>query len=157
MDRSTLRALKCFLNPVTRIYQGGRAQIEPFKMVGMTLFFLGSRMPYHQMAGVFGVSEECFIRSTNYIISLLNDKCKEIIKWPRKEDYRRVADDFNQNKRRHFPNIIGAIDGCHVKISPRKNELKAYRNFKLFHSIHLQAVCLSDRRFTDIFVGYVCR
>ena len=68
MDRSTLRALKCFLNPVTRIYQGGRAQIEPFKMVGMTLFFLGSRMPYHQMAGVFGVSEECFIRSTNYII-----------------------------------------------------------------------------------------
>ena len=109
MDRSTLRALKCFLNPVTRIYQGGRTQIKPFNMVGMTLFFLCSQMPYHQMAGVFGVSEECFIRSTNYIISLLNDKCKEIIKWPRKGDYRRVADDFNQNKNDIFPIYLGLL------------------------------------------------
>ena len=55
---------------------------------------------------------------------------------------------------RKFPNIIGAIDGCHIKISPKQEERVAYYNFKHYHSVHLQAVCLYDRRFSDIFVGY---
>ena len=55
--------------------------------------------------------------------------------------------------KRKFPNIIGAIDGCHIRISPRRNERNAYYNFKHYHSVHLQAVCSYDRKFTDIFVG----
>ena len=54
---------------------------------------------------------------------------------------------------RKFPNIIGAIDGCHIRISPKHEERIAYYNFKHYHSVHLQAVCIADRRFTDIFVG----
>ena len=54
---------------------------------------------------------------------------------------------------RKFPNIIGAIDGCHIRIAPRKSEKVAYYNFKHYHSVHLQAVCSFDRKFTDIFVG----
>ena len=50
--------------------------------------------------------------------------------------------------------MIGAVDGCHVRISPNEDENQAYRNYKCYHSIHLQAVCTSDRKFTDIFVGY---
>ena len=153
MDRVTLGALKTFLNPQSRSYQGGRIQVSPHKMVGMTMFFLGSTLPYFSLAGIFGLSEECFIRCTDYIMRLLNEKCKEVIKWPHKEDYRSIADNFDKKYRHQFPNIIGAIDGCHVRISPSSKEIQGYRNFKQFHSIHLQAVCLSDRRFTDIFVG----
>ena len=54
-----------------------------------------------------------------------------------------------------FPNVIGCIDGCHVRIAPRKHERGPYFNFKKFHSVHLQAVCLYDQRFTDIFVGCI--
>ena len=153
MDRATLAALKSFLNPKTRTYQGGRVQVSAHKMVGMTMFFLGSNLPYFSLAGIFGLSEECFIRCTDYIMRLLNDKCKDIIKWPQKEDYRSIADNFDRKEKRRFPNIIGAIDGCHIRISPSTKEIQGYRNFKQFHSIHLQAVCLSDRKFTDIFVG----
>ena len=153
MDRATFRALTSYLNPKTRKYQGGRVQVLPHKQVGMTLCFLGSRMTYHQLAGIFGISEECFIRTTNYVMQLLNDHCRDLIKWPRKEDYLSISENFNKKKKRQFPNIVGAIDGCHIRIAPRRNEIQTHRNFKNFHSIHLQAVCLNYRKFTDIFVG----
>ena len=153
MDKGTFRALTSFLNPKTRKYQGGRVQLSPFKSVAMTAFYLGSQLPYWQSARVFGLSESCFIRATNYVMKLLNNRCKDVIKWPRKEDYRKVAQDFNLKRRRQFPNVIGAIDGCHIRISAKKEEKKAYFNFKQYQSIHLQAVCLADRKFSDIFVG----
>ena len=153
MDRATFEALKTFLNPAVHTYQGGREQVSPHKMVGMTLFFLGSKLPYFQLSGIFGVSSECFIQSMNYINKLLNEKCPDVIKWPRKKDYKQSAESFNESGRRQFPNVIGAIDRCHIRISPKKSEIQSYRNFKQFHSIHLQAVCLADCKFTDIFVG----
>ena len=94
-------------------------------------------------------------RTTNHVLELLVGKSKEIIKWPSKEKYREIAVKFNQNRRRSFPNVIGAIDGCHIQISAGASEKNAYYNFKRYHSIHLQAVCTADRKFTDIFVGYV--
>ena len=153
MDKSTLRSLTSFLNPVTRRYQGGRVQIAPHKCVGMTLFYMGCNLPYWQSAGIFGLSEQCFIKSTNYIMKLLNDRCKSVIKWPKKDEYERIAKEFNMKKRKQFPNVIGAIDGCHMRICAKESEKKAYFNFKQYHSIHLQAVCLADRKFTNIFVG----
>ena len=121
----------------------------------MTLCYLGTKLPYKLLAGFFGVSEEAFIRSTDHIMELLSDKVKCVIKWPSKEDYRSISDEFNKKKKRQFPNVIGAIDGCHIRIAPSKSKKNAYFNFKRYHSIHLQAVCTADRRFTDIFVGYV--
>ena len=153
MNRGTLTALKTFLNPTTRTYQGGRVQVSGHKMVGMTMFFLGSTLPYFILAGIFGISEECFICCTDYIMSLLNDKCNEVIKWLQKHEYHSIADNFDKKRKRQFPNIIGAIDGCHIRISPSKKEVQGYQNFKQFHSIHLQVICLYDRKFMDIFVG----
>ena len=153
MDKSTFRALTSFLNPVTRNYQGGRVQVAPHKMVGITLFYLGSKVTYKALSGIFGLSEECVFHITEYILKLLNEKCAEVIKWPKKEDYECIAKEFNSKEKRQFPNIIGALDGCHIRISHAKEEDKAYYNYKHFHSIQLQAICLYNRRFIDIFVG----
>ena len=54
---------------------------------------------------------------------------------------------------RKFKNILGCVDGCHIMISPNKDEQVAYYNYKHFHSFHLQAICLYDKRFMDIFIG----
>ena len=145
-DRSTFRALTSFLNPKTRKYQGECIQVSPHKMVGITLCYLGSRFTYRQLSGLFGLSDQCVFQITEYIMQLLNEKSKFVIKWPKKEDYHSVADEFNKKMKRQFPNIIGAIDGCHVRISHSKDEAQAYYNYKNFHSIQLQAVCLHDRK-----------
>ena len=130
-------------------------QVRPHKMVAMTLFFLGSKLPFWQLSRLFGLSEECFIRITDYVMDLLVRKVAEIIKWPSKEDYGRISAQFNRNGKKPFPNVIGAIDGCHIRISPNDNEKQAYRNYKRYHSIHLQAVYSYAHKFIDVFVGYV--
>ena len=153
MDKCTFRALTSFLDPRKRNYQGGRIQVRPHKMVAMTLFFLGSKMPFWQLSGLFGISEECFIRITEYVMDLLVGKIGDIIKWPSKDEYPHISDQFNRTGRKQFPNVIGAIDGCHIRISANEDEKQAYRNYKRYHSIHLQAVCTYDRKFIDVFVG----
>ena len=53
-----------------------------------------------------------------------------------------------------FPNILGAIDGCHIAIEAPIQNPKSYFNRKRFHSIVLQGVCVEDLKFTDISVGW---
>ena len=114
MDKGTFRALTAYLNPKTRQYQGGRVQVKPHKMVAMTLCYLGSKLLYKQLSGISGVCEECYIRTTDHVMKLLVGKCQEIIKWPAKDKYRQIAAEFNCSRHRKFPNVIGAIDGCHI-------------------------------------------
>ncbi|KAL3216398.1 hypothetical protein MRX96_033094 [Rhipicephalus microplus] len=53
-----------------------------------------------------------------------------------------------------LPDVIGAIDACHVRIT-RPTECKEdYSNRKKFHSIIVQAVCDADMVFTHVFVGF---
>ena len=153
MNKDTFRSLVIFLRPARRLYQGGCEQVGQAKSVAMTLCYLGTRLPFKQLSTIFGVSEECFIRTTDQIMTVMNEKSKQLIKWPAKDEYPGIAAEFDKSHKRKFPNIIGAIDGCHVRIQLRNSERTPYYNFKKFHSIHLQAVCTADRKFTDIFVG----
>ena len=153
MNAATLRSLCQFVKAKQRQYQGGRVEISPSKAVAMTLAFLGSQLAYKQLSGFFGVSEACFIHTTEYVMGILKDKSSLVIKWPDKNDYPEIAADFNSKRFRCFPNVSGCIDGCHIRIAAKKNERGLYYNYKRFHSVHLQAVCLNDRKFTDIFVG----
>ena len=100
MMRESIRSLTKFLAPKRRIYQGGRKQVDAEKMVAMTCCYLGCQLPYKQLAGIFGVTEGCFIKCTNYIMTLLKEKVPEIIKWPNKEDYPAVVAEFNKGKMR---------------------------------------------------------
>ena len=153
MNSTTLRSLCQFLKAKKRSYQGGREQIPASKAVAITVAFLGSQLPYKQLSYFFGVFEYAFIRTTEYVMKLMKDKSQLIIKWPEKKDYADIAADFNSKRLRCFPNVIGCIDGCHIRIAAKKNERGPYYNYKRFHSVHLQVVCLNDRKFTDIFVG----
>lgn len=50
----------------------------------------------------------------------------------------------------HFPGIIGAVDGCHIRIQrPHENE-NDYINRKFFPSINVQAICDDHCRFTNV-------
>ena len=103
MNADTLRALIAFLNPERRSYQGGRVQISPAKMVAISVAFLGSQMPCKQMSQMFGISEGCFMKITEYIMELLVKKSHLVIKWPSKDEYEDIAAEFNKRRIRYFP------------------------------------------------------
>jgi hypothetical protein len=57
---------------------------------------------------------------------------------------------YGSSNKSGFPQIIGAIDGCHVAINRPKEDGNSYFNRKKFYSVVLQAVCKADRSFIDI-------
>ena len=56
--------------------------------------------------------------------------------------------------RRSFPNILGALDGCHLEVEVGKTDRPFYLNHKDYHSINLMAICTYNLAFLDIFVGW---
>ena len=102
MNADTLRALIAFLNPERRSYQGGREQISPAKMVTITVAFLGSQMPCKQISTMFGISEGCLMKITEYVMDLLAKKSHLVIKWPSKDEYEDIAAEFNKRRIWYF-------------------------------------------------------
>ncbi|XP_053968378.1 putative nuclease HARBI1 [Anastrepha ludens] len=52
-----------------------------------------------------------------------------------------------------YPQCIGAIDGCHIEIHPRKEEAIDYYNYKGWYSVVLLALVDAKYRFVYIHCG----
>ncbi|KAK3107443.1 hypothetical protein FSP39_014714 [Pinctada imbricata] len=80
------------------------------------------------------------------------DSDEMCIKWPEVTDFPDIARQFNEMGAYNFPNIIGAIDGCHIQIEAPLQNSNSYYNRKKYFS--LQAVCKNDLQFIDVNVGW---
>lgn len=67
------------------------------------------------------------------------------------ENWIRIADEFYE--RTNFPNVIGAIDGKHIRIVQPQNSGSSFFNFKKFFSCVLMAWTDADYKFVHIDVG----
>lgn len=68
-----------------------------------------------------------------------------------KDDWLKVADLFE--RRAHFPNCLGAIDGKHIRIVKPTDSGSLYYNYKHFFSLILLAVCDSNYKFLYVDIG----
>ncbi|XP_066590826.1 putative nuclease HARBI1 [Prorops nasuta] len=75
----------------------------------------------------------------------------KFIKWPTREEIIIISESFKRHK--GFPNIVGAIDGTHIKIAAPKSDPESYINRKGFHSMQLQVVCDNKMQFLYCYVG----
>lgn len=71
----------------------------------------------------------------------------QFIQWP--SDYMLIS--FEQFCK--IRNIMGAINGIHIKISWSSHCRTEYLNHKCYYSVLLQVVCDDQGKFLDIFVG----
>ena len=53
-----------------------------------------------------------------------------------------------------FPQAVGAIDGCHIRIKAPLKDAEDYINRKDYHSIVLQGLVDNNYIFRDVFVGW---
>ena len=102
MNKETLQSLTNYLRPIKRTYQGGHDQICAAKMVAVAVSFLGSQSPCKQLSRMFGMTESCFVKVTEYIMGLLTDKSQQVIKWPSKDQYSTIAQEFNKRQIRWY-------------------------------------------------------
>ena len=121
MRSTTLAALTSYLDLNIRTGSGGVIQTSPEKMVAITVCFLGCQTACQQMSVLFGVSEDTFIHCTEKVVQALIGKVKDIIQFPRKENFGSIADLFDKiGKKRYFPNTVRALDGMHLRVNVKK-------------------------------------
>lgn len=77
----------------------------------------------------------------------------QFITWPQHQGAVAVMEQFE--KTCVFPNVIGAINGTHVKIRAPREDATSYVNRKGLHSINVQVVCDSLGHFTHVYAGQV--
>ena len=77
---------------------------------------------------MFGMSEGCFIKVTDYIVDLIYKKSHLIIKWPNKEDYEDIAREFNKRRIRYKLYIL-LMETAFIWIC----SIKLYKSIYMFH------------------------
>nr|CAI5831036.1 unnamed protein product [Callosobruchus analis] len=118
----------------------------------MFLWFAG-----HEAAGYRDVGDRfnVCISKLHHIIhsvsSFLSNMARSVVTWPSEEEREEIVAKFANMG---FSNVIGCMDGTDFKIDKPEHDPQSYFNRKKFYSIQMQAVCDSDQRLTDIFIGY---
>lgn len=77
--------------------------------------------------------------------------CQFALPTPTIEGNKTKAEEFNEMWQ--FPNVVGAIDGKHIRIVAPDNSGSRYFNYKSFFSIVLLAIVDAKYKFSNIIVG----
>ena len=118
----------------------------------MTLWYLGSNESYREIAELFAMSEASVHKCVDRGVQFLCELAPEYIKWPSAEEIPHVVNSF-QNLA-GFPGVVGAVDGCHIKIKAPNDVQADYIDRTATHSVNLMAVCNSQKKFTFIDAGF---
>lgn len=122
------------------------------KRVAIALYALGSSTEYRTVARLFGVG-----RSTvgEIVLDFCNAVCKNLADCinsypPSPEEVKKNVQGFAQLG---FPQCFGAVDTCHIKVRPKKEDADDYCNSEGWYSVILLASCDYSSKFTYIHVG----
>jgi len=134
------------------VYHAGRPEITVEKHALIYLFFCANNTSLPVTASHFRVSESSVHRVIKRCTSALNADIGHFIKWP--SNWQHVEAKFSE--RRPIRGVLGCIDGSHIPLAdaPQADFPERYRNRKMFYSVVLQAVCLPDYTFSDVFCGF---
>ncbi|XP_047146233.1 putative nuclease HARBI1 [Hydra vulgaris] len=121
--------------------------------LAVTLYFLSGSADYRTIGNLFGLGKSTVCTIVHKVCKLFVDNLlKKYIFLPSRKETIEIMASFE--KLYGFPQVVGAVDGCHIRIkAPYKNS-EDYINRKDYHSIILQGLADSKYLFRDIFVGW---
>ena len=132
--------------------QGSRPRIDIERKALMFLWYMANTNSFREISDKFNVSQSSSHRVIAKILLDISHFSRQQIRWPNDNKKRQSADKFLRISA-GIENIVGAIDGCHIRINrpPRRGD--DYMNRKGYYSVLLQGVCDEDAKFLDVFVG----
>ncbi|KAE8295650.1 hypothetical protein D5F01_LYC06585 [Larimichthys crocea] len=119
------------------------------------VYWLAHGLSYIVVARVFNVPKSTVHRVVHKVANYICRNLRQKPALPQAAELAAVGQGFAQlSGSPAFTNVVGAIDGSHIRIKPPARHRIDYLKYKGFYSINMQAVCDSTGRFLDIFVGY---
>ena len=145
------------MNSLQRLLQseqdhGWGSQLE----VLIYVFWLAHGLSYRVVSRVFNVPKSTVHRIIHKIANDIWINLKRVISFPQIAQLHAVGQGFAHlptSGTPAFSNVVGAIDGSHIRIKPPARYRIDYLNYKGFYSVNMQAICDSSGRFLDIFFG----
>ena len=130
----------------------GKPSVSLDKQLAMTLHFLGTaECTFHDLCNLFGVSKSTWHKIIRRVCRSLRALTPGVMKWPTTGEVPGMMQKFAA---RHFPNVVGAVDGTHIAIKPPLDRQDAYANHLKYHSMLLQVICDADMFFLDCYTGW---
>ncbi|KAB5579381.1 hypothetical protein PHYPO_G00194410 [Pangasianodon hypophthalmus] len=124
----------------------------PVRMkVLMFLWYMANQNGFRDISDKFDVSESTAHKSVLEVLGIFSTLGPSFISWPNAG--RKKASSAAFHKLCGLDRIIGAIDGCHIKINRPNIRGGDYMNRQSFYSVLLQGIVDEKGRFIDIFVG----
>jgi len=134
----------------------GRPPIPINLIMSTALLFLGHGTTYLSTSIMMrnGLSETSTLRCVRlFTASVVKRLTPDMIKIPKSlAAFARNARAFEA--RSGIPDIIGAIDGSHIRVAPPKRLQRSYFNRKSYYSVILSAVCDARGAFMCCDVGF---
>ncbi|CAN7937488.1 unnamed protein product, partial [Ixodes hexagonus] len=132
-----------------RVVSGRTSRIPVATKILMTLWLLGSQESFRGVADRFGVNKGVLSYVAKQIIATWADAAANFIQWPAQP----WDVSFESARKWGFPDVVGAVIGCHISVKAPEEEQDAYYNGKESHSIILQGCCGSRMMFTHVHAG----
>ena len=109
------------------------------QQVAIALRFYASGSFLQVIGDTLGYDKSTVSRAVEDVTNALLARKQDFIKWPNQDESLRVKSGFYEQA--GFPNVIGCIDGTHIRIQAPSDDEPAFVNRKGYHSINVQAVC----------------
>lgn len=133
----------------------GPEPMECERSLAICLLHLAHGYTYHTVCTNLrnGLCEATVGRTVRLVTRAIVLNLKHLIHFPRTEAGRSaIASVFEL--RSLIPNILGAIDGTHVRVSPKRREQLSYINRKGYYSVLVSAVCDYRGYFMSVDLGF---
>ena len=130
-----------------------RDPLPPEKILALGLYRLGHGNSYVSIGPSFNVGKATVIEAVQDVVEALYEIRNEHIKFPENEAETRAAIETFQDLS-DLPNIVGAIDGSHVRIKAPKDSPVDYFSRYQQHDFIIQAVVNGQKLFLDFACGY---
>ena len=130
-----------------------RNAISVRERVAIALHRLADTVSYRTIPNLFGIgkSTEC-TNSIQVCKSIMEVMLKGYVRLPAVHEVEdEIAGFYNLAR---FPQVVGAVDGCHVPIMAPQENKEDYVDRKKFYSIILQGLVDIDCFFTDVRIGW---
>ncbi|XP_053710278.1 putative nuclease HARBI1 [Synchiropus splendidus] len=138
-------------NGLEKQHSHGLPAVPAMKKVLMFLWFMANQDSFRQISQRFDVSQSSAHRVVLQVLNIMSTIGTAFVSWPNADEKAASAAAFRRLC--GIKGVIGAIDGCHIRIQRPPRRGGDYMNHKSFYSVLLQGIVDEKGRFTDIFAG----
>lgn len=121
------------------------APLTAAQKLAIFLETIGSSSNQRITALTFGCSQATVSRVISEVSDMFYSRRSDFIKWPTEEERNDIALRFYSLC--GIPNVVGALDGTHIKIMAPTESKDSYVNRKSYHSINMGAIADIDLKF----------